>query len=175
MDWKPKGKDVLHSFKEFNLKGGEVIGVFQGSLGTNPDLDIIVMYKDKYTKSTPRKPKHINWVIDLLIKKEHNKELTLEFVKYLLEVYDKVEPFKTKAEQQRCELRYTNTENLEKFEPLNAYGQYSVELIGHVMELLSMEEKQFAGAFMFKKVLTKLYEDEDIYSISNTALPFKKS
>lgn len=174
LEWKPKGKAKLTAFKEFNLNGGEVIGVFQGSLGTNKDLDIVVMYKDRYTKSQLRKPKHINWVIDLLIKKEHNRELTLQFIKYLIDVYDKTEPFKTKEQQQKCELKYTNEEDLKKFEVLNAYGQYSVELIGHVMELLSIEEKQFEGAFMFKRVLTKLYETEDIYAISNTALPFKK-
>lgn len=172
--WKPKGKPPLHACKVFNLKGGEVIGVFQGEKGANPDLDIVVMYKDKYTKSQLRKPKHINWVIDLLIKKEHERELTREFIKYLIEVYDKTEPFKTKEEQQKCELKYTNETDLKRFEPLNAYGQYSVELIGHVMELLSMEEKAFAGAFMFKRVLTKLYETDDIYSISNTAIPFKR-
>jgi len=173
MEWKPKGKPKLVAFKEFKLKGGEVIGVFQGSKGSKPDLDIIVMYKDRFTKSVPRKPKHINWVIDLLIKKEHNKQLTLDFIKYLLEVYDKVEPFKDKTEQQRCELKFTNPENLRSFEKLNEHGQYSVELIGHIMELLSIEEKAFEGAFMFKEVLTKLYETEDIYSISNTAIPFK--
>lgn len=84
MEWKPKGKPKLVAFKEFELKGGEVIGVFQGSKGSKPDLDIIVMYKDKFTKSVPRKPKHINWVIDLLIKKEHNKQLTLDFIKFVL-------------------------------------------------------------------------------------------
>ncbi len=173
MRWKPKNKPEVFSFKDFKLNGNEIIGVFQGTRGTNPDLDIKVMYIDKYTKATPRTPKHINWVIDLLIKKEHNKELTLEFIKYLIEVYDKVQPFKTKAEQQKCELKYTNLENLKKFEPLNTYGQYSVELIGHVMELLSIEEKQFKGAFMFKTVLTKLRDTDDIYAISNAAMPFR--
>ncbi len=175
MQWKPKNKPRITAFKEFNLKRGEVVGVFQGSLGSNPDLDIIVMYKDKFTKSVPRKPKHINWVIDLLIKKEHNRQLTIDFIKYLLDVYDKVKPFKTKVEQQKCELKYTRSDELKKFEPLNQYGQFSVEFLGCVMELLSIEEKAFEGAFMFKKVLTKLYEAEDIYSISNTAMPFKRS
>ena len=108
MEWKPKGKDRIAAFKEFHLKGGEVIGVFQGSFGKKPELDIIVKFKDKYTKSVPRTPKHMHWAIDILLKKEHNKELTLEFVKYLLDVYDKVAAFRTKEEQQKCELRFTN-------------------------------------------------------------------
>ena len=167
MEWKQKGGDRVKAFKEFVLKNGEIIGIFQGSRGNNPELDIVVRYKDKYTSQNRiRTPKHIHWVIDLLIKKEHNKQLTLEFVKYLLEMYDKIEPFRSKEEQQRCELKFTNPKNLKRFEKLNNYGQYSVEFIGHVIELFSIEEKTgLEGAFMFKKVLTALSEKEDIFSI----------
>ena len=166
MEWKPKGKEKLVAFKEFHLKGGEDIGVFQGSFGKKPELDIIVKFKDKYTRSVPRTPKHIHWAIDILLKKEHNRELTLEFVKYLLDMYEKVAPFRTKEEQQKCELKFTKTENLRKFEELNKYGQYSVEFIGHIIELLSIEEKTgYEGAFMFKRVLAALYESDDIFSI----------
>lgn len=162
---------TLTAFKEFNLKRGEVIGVFQGSRGKNKDLDIVVKYKDRYTRpSSIRTPKHIHWVIDLLIKKQHNKELTCEFIRYLLEMYNKIEPFKNKREQQECKIKYTNPENLKKFDKLNNYGQYSVEFIGHVIELLSIEEKtSMEGAFMFKGVLKALSETNDIFSIVSAA------
>lgn len=170
LEWKPKKKERMYSFKEFNLKDGTIIGVFQGSKGNNPEMDIVVKYKDKYTKSVVRTPKHIHWVIDLLIKKEHNKKLTLEFINYLVDMYDQIKPFKNKAEQQKCELNFTNPENLKKFEELNKYGQYSIEFIGHVIELLSIEEKTgFEGAFMFKEVLDALKEKEDIFSIVSSA------
>lgn len=170
MQWKPRNKPRLTTFKEFHLEDGTVIGVFQGSLGQNPDLDIVVKFKDKYTKSVPRTPKHIHWVIDLLVKKEHNKQLTIEFIKYLWDMYDRLGPFKNKAEQQKCEIKFTKPRNLEKFKELNNYGQYSVEFIGNVIELLSIEEKTgFKGAFMFKSVLTELLETEDIFSIVATA------
>ena len=170
LEWKPKGKPKIQSFKEFVLKDGTRIGVFQGSKGKNPELDIVVKYKDKYTKSVVRTPKHIHWVIDLLIKKEHNEELTLEFINYLVNMYDKIEPFKTKDDQQKCELKFTNPENIKQFEELDNYGQYSIEFIGHVIELLSIEEKTgFEGAFMFKGVLTALKEKKDIFSIVSSA------
>lgn len=153
LEWKPKGKPKIKAFKEFALKDGTII-----------------KYKDKYTKSVVRTPKHIHWVIDLLIKKEHNERLTLEFVDYLIDMYDKIAPFKTKAEQQKCELKFTNPENIKKFEELDKYGQYSIEFIGHVIELLSIEEKTgFEGAFMFKGVLTALKNQKDIFSIVSSA------
>lgn len=171
MEWKPKDKAKIKAFKVFTLKSGEMIGVFQGSKGNKPDLDIVVKYRDKYTKtSVPRTPKHIHWVIDLLIKKEHNEKLTLEFIRYLLAMYDKIKPFSNKTEQQKCECRFTNPENLKKFEKLNNYGQYSVEFIGHVIELLSIEEKtSMEGAFMFKEVLEALSKNKDIFSIVSAA------
>ena len=153
LEWKPKGKLKIKAFKEFALKDGTIIGIFQGSKGKNPELDIVVKYKDSYTKSVVRTPKHIHWVIDLLI--------------YM---YDKIAPFKTKAEQQKCELKFTNPENIKKFEELDKYGQYSIEFIGHVIELLSIEEKTgFEGAFMFKEVLTALKNKKDIFSIVSSA------
>ena len=85
-------------------------------------------------------------------------------------MYDRITSFKTKEEQQKCELKFTNPENLKKFEELNKYGQYSVEFIGHVIELLSIEEKTgFEGAFMFKGVLKALKEKKDIFSIVSSA------
>ena len=165
LEWKPKGKPKVQAFKEFHLKDGTIIGIFQGSKGKMPELDIVVKYQDKYTKGNRiRTPKHIHWVIDLLIKKEHKKELMLEFVNYLYNMYDKIESFKSKEEQRKCELKFTNPENLKRFDELNKYGQYSIEFIGHVIELLSIEEKTgFDGAFMFKDVLKALKEQKDIF------------
>ena len=97
------GKYVkLTAIKEFKLKNGTVIGVFQGSYGNHPELDIIVKYQEQGKRV--RTPAHIHWAIDLLIKKEHNPKLTLEFIKYLRDMWNKVQPFTSKAEQQKCEL-----------------------------------------------------------------------
>ncbi|MEW6222695.1 MAG: hypothetical protein AB1476_05255 [Candidatus Hadarchaeota archaeon] len=105
-----------------------------------------------------------------MIKKEHRKQLTMEFIKYLLEMYDRLEPFKNKAGQQKCEIKFTSPKNLGKFKELDNYGQYSIEFIGNVIELLSIEEKTgFEGAFMFKSVLTALLETEDIFAIVSAA------
>ena len=166
-----KNRGKLNSIKEFRLPDGGVIGTFQGTRGENPDLDIIVKYRDKNTKTkTCRTPQHIHWAIDLLIKKEHNKELTKKFVSYLLNMWQKIIPFKNKEEQQRCELRYTYPENLKEFEELNRYGEYSIEFIGHILELIMIQEKTgSAKAHMFKDVLEAIYADKDIFSIVSKA------
>jgi hypothetical protein len=159
--------------KEFKLndKRNAVVWVFQGSKGDNKDLDIRVKYWDNLCGTKRgRTPKHVDWVIDILLKKEHNKALTLEFVKYLLDTYDKIQPFRSKEEQQKCDLQYTRSDELKKFESLNEYGQFSVEFLGCVMELLSKEEKTGSSkAHMFRDVIQSLYETDDIFAITNTA------
>jgi hypothetical protein len=165
---KDKSKVKLKAYKEFLLKNGTIIGVFQGSYGNNPDLDIIIKYKEKDKRV--RTPKHIHWAIDLLIKKEHNLELTKEFIKYLIGMWDEIQPFRTKTEQQRCDLRFTDPGHLKVFEPLNKFGEYPVEFIGHIIELMMLEEKTGNHeAFMFKSVLDAIYNDEDIFSVVSRA------
>ena len=69
-----------HSIKEIKLKG-VTIGVFAGSRGYIADHDMLIKYQEDGKRV--RTPKHIHGVIDILIKKEHNKELTMKFLKYL--------------------------------------------------------------------------------------------
>ncbi len=158
----------LFAFKEFHLKNGTVIGVFQGSYGNNPDLDIIVKYQERGKRI--RTPKHIHWAIDLLIKKEHRPELVKALVNYLIAMWDKVEPFSTKADQQKCELLFTNPENLAPFKELDNYGEYPVEFIGRVIELMMLEEKTGnREAFMFKGVLEAIRDDKEIFEIVSRA------
>jgi len=49
---------------------GNVLAIYQGSRGGNPDLDFIVKYKK--TNSKLRAPSHTHWIVDLIIKSEHS-------------------------------------------------------------------------------------------------------
>jgi len=130
-----KGKSI----KEISLLDGTIIGIFPGSRGANPDHDIIIKYQERNKRV--RTPKHIHWVIDLLIKKEHNRELTLEFLNYLRDMYDKVNAFSSKEDRAKCILTETTNEKLKPFEKLNKYGEYKVDFIGNLIELMIKMEK----------------------------------
>jgi hypothetical protein len=171
LTWKPKGGSPITSFREFVTSDGATIAVFQGSKGKRPDLDIVVKYRDRFTKGARlRTPKHIHWVIDLLLKREHNRKLTLEFVAYLLEMYDKVGPFLSCDEQRACVLKWSRPEALERFKELDQYGEHSVQFMACVMELLAIEEKTgFDGAFMFRGVLQSLADEKDIFRLVSAA------
>src|SRR3989339_462972 len=116
MRFKRDGKEHI-AIKEISLADGTVIGVFEGNRGANPDHDILIKYQENGKRL--RTPKHIHWVIDLLIKKEHNRELALKFMKYLRDMYDRVDSFKSKEDRANCFFKETTHEKLRQFQELN--------------------------------------------------------
>ena len=169
MRFKRKGEEH-EAIKEIKLSDGTIIGVFAGSRGANPDHDILIKYQE--TGKRLRTPKHIHWVIDLLIKKEHNKELTLNFMKYLREMYDKVEAFKSKQDRANFILKETSKEKLKPFEELNKYGEYKIEFIGHLIELIIKMEKNTPPekpARVFKELMDAMIQEKEIFVIVSKA------
>ncbi len=163
-----KGTKV-RSFKEIKF-GGITIGIFVGSRGHNPDHDILIKYQEDNKRV--RTPKHIHWVIDILIKKEHNRELTLKFLKYLRDMYDRVEGFKSKEDRNCCEIKETTPEKLKKFDELNKYGEHPVEFIGHLIELMIKMEKNMPPenpARVFKELIDAMLNEEEIFVIVSKA------
>lgn len=169
MKFRRKGEEHI-AIKEIKLNDGTIIGIFEGNRGANPDHDILIKYQEEGKRL--RTPKHIHWVIDLLIKKEHNKELTLKFMKYLREMYDKVEAFKSKEDRVNFALKETTKEKLKIFEELNKYGEYKVEFIGHLIELMIKMEKNTPPekpAKVFKKLIDAMIQEKEIFVIVSQA------
>lgn len=169
MRYKKDGKEHL-AVKEISLDYGTTIGVFEGSRGANPDHDIIIKYQERGKRL--RTPKHIHWVIDLLIKKEHNRELTLKFMKYLRDMYERVEAFKSKEDRSNCYLKETSKEKLKQFEELNKYGEYKVDFIGHLIELMIKMEKNTPPekpARVFRELMDAMIQEKEIFVIVSKA------
>ena len=166
-----KRKGIEHTaIKEIKLNDGTIIGVFEGSRGANPDHDILIKYQENGKRL--RTPKHIHWVIDLLIKKEHNRELTLNFMKYLRDMYDRVLAFQSKEDRNNCILKETTTEKLKPFQELNKYGEYKVDFIGHLIELMIKMEKNTSidkPARVFRELMDAMIQEQEIFVIVSKA------
>jgi len=159
-----------YAIKEIRLSDGTIVGIFEGDRGYNSDHDILIKYKEH--RKRIRTPKHIHWVIDLLIKKENNKELTLKFMRYLRNMYDRVEAFKNKEERKKCELAEATSKELNEFDGLNKYGEYTVEFIVHLIELMIKMEKNTAPekpARVFKELIDALLSEKEIFVIVSKA------
>ncbi len=168
--WKLKGKSPIGAISEIKLKNSVRVGIFQGSKGQKPDLDIVIKYLDLNKSNRLRTPKHIHWVIDLLIKKQHNRHLTMDFIMYLYKMWHNLQPLTTKSEQLEILERLSPKKDLEKFDELNKYGEYSVEFIAYVIELFVIEEKTgMKGAFMFKELFDSLLMEKDIFYVVSKA------
>lgn len=169
MKFKNKGK-VYESFKEIVLSDGTIIGIFQGEKGKGPELDMRICYKDKFTKGQKRTPRHTHWVADLLIKKENNRQLTMDFINYLRNYWNTLDGLRTKEDQLNVDKKLSPKSDIDKFKELDKYGELSVEFIAYIIELFTIEEKTgYEGAFMFRNLLDALINEKDIFSIISMA------
>jgi len=160
-------KGVTHSpFLHWQTDEKTMVAIYQGERGENPELDFIVKYKEDGKRL--RTPSHTHWIVDLLVKAEHSKELVLSYVNNLILIYENAVPFNSVEERDTYELRHSHVMNL-RYDELNNHGYYTISTLTAFIELFSICEKQTTGAFMFKGLLTLVKEycegKKDFYQI----------
>src|SRR3989338_5607191 len=145
-------------------KNGIKIYVSKGSKIESP-YDFRVHYQEPDKRG--RTPKHIHIIIDLYMKLSRNKELTLKLVDYLIEMMKRLNP-ETKFPPS---LQVYNKKDLDRFEELNQYGQYSVEFIQVVTELIMIQEKTNypTGTMNIKVFESFRNKHDDIFSVVSAA------
>lgn len=145
-----------------------IIYVFQGTLS---QFDIVIKYKKDGTRI--RTPKHIHWVVDILMKMQGNEILTKNYLQAIQDCWNSCVPL-TNNDYDTLKVLIENGENdidIEQYFPLNDFGEYDVEFLYVLMELLAVQEKtNRADAYMFGKIIEELLEtDRDIFKIISTA------
>ncbi|MEM5871736.1 MAG: hypothetical protein QW051_02595 [Candidatus Aenigmatarchaeota archaeon] len=151
-------------FKIFKTKEGIEILVSKGVKAQSP-YDFKVHYKEPNKKI--RTPKHIHLIIDLYMKLSRNEELTMKLVKHIIDnIILKVKP----TNKFPPELQVFRYEDVKKFEELNNYGEYSVEFILVVTELIMIQEKtNYPSGEMNLNLFKKFMDKEDIFSVVSAA------
>ena len=145
-----------------------IIYVFQGKLS---QFDIVIKYRKDGTRL--RTPKHIHWVVDILMKMQGNEELTKRYLHTIQTCWNICQPL-TNNDYETLKALIENGEadiRIEQFVALNQYGEYDVEFLYVLMELLAVQEKtNRADAYMFGSIIEELLEtDRDIFKIISTA------
>ena len=145
-----------------------IIFVFQGTLST---YDIVIKYKKDGTRI--RTPKHIHWVVDILMKMQGNEMLTKEYLNAIQSCWNRCVPLTRNDFNSLKQLIEAGeaTVNLVRYFPLNTFGEYDVEFLYVLMELLAVQEKtNRADAYMFGNIIEELLEvDRDLFKIISTA------
>lgn len=157
-------KQAIIEFEFINY----VIFVFQGSLS---EYDIVIKYKKDGTRI--RTPKHIHWVVDVLMKMQGDEILAKEFLEKINECWNNCRPLlnndfetlKTLIEEGEARV------DTDYFAELNAFGEYEVDFLYVLMQLLATQEKtNREDAYMFGSIIEQLLEaDRDIFKIVSTA------
>jgi hypothetical protein len=160
-------KGVLHTpLLYWTTDDKTTIAIYQGVRGENPELDFIVKYKEEGKRL--RTPSHTHWIVDLLVKAEHDKELLLSYVNNLILIYENTTPFNSVEERNTYELRHNYVMDL-RYNELNGCGYYSISTLTAFIELFSLCEKRTTGSFMFKGLLEMVKEycegKKDFYQI----------
>lgn len=144
------------------------IFVFEGELS---QFDILIKYKKGSLRI--RTPKHIHWVVDILMKMQGKEKLTKEYLEKIKTCWNNCKPLADRNFETLKELIQAGEKEIDikKFSTLNAFGEYDVEFLYVLMQLLSVQEKtNRADAYMFGKIIDELLEAErDIFKIVSTA------
>ena len=101
---------------------------------------------------------------------QHKPDLATEFIDYLIKVYDDVPPYSSPQDRASRPIMSATPQVIDRYNPLNAYGEYSVEFTLHIVEVMATTEKTSnTSAYMFKNVLTRCRNGTDIFGIVSAA------
>lgn len=132
-------------------------------------FDIVIKYKKDCTRILT--PKHIHWVVDILIKIQGNEILAKNYLQAIQDCWNSCVPL-TNNDCDTLKVLIGSGENdidIEQYFPLNDFGEYEIEFLYVLMELLAVQKKR-ANAYMFGKIIEELLEtNRDIFKIISTA------
>lgn len=157
-------KTVKNSIIEFVVNNYTVF-VFEGKKSDN---DIVIKYKKG--KSRIRTPRHIHWVVDMLMKLQGDKDKAKAFLGKIQQCWEKCEQLKDKKFETLKGL-IENGIDTKEYNDLSIYGEYDVKFLYVLMKLLAVQEKtNREDAHMFNDIIKELQKDErDIFKIVSTA------
>lgn len=124
-------------------------------------------FKVKYRAGKQeRTPKHIHIIIDLYIKREHNESLTMRLVDHIINLIQRVQPSRNYPP---C-FQFFAPNSAMVYAPLDAYGEYSVEFLLAVVELIMIQEKtNYPAGVMNLNLFRRFRGKADIFSVVSAA------
>lgn len=162
-----KEKTAIVEFKIDNYS----LYVFQGDISEN---DILIKYrKNKGDKKLRiRTPKHIHWVVDMLMKMQSNKQLTKEFISKIKDVWNVSSPLSNNdyiTLKDLVENKF-NDINIDNYVSLIS-GEYNIKFLYTLIILLMYQEKTNRhDSYLVGNILDAMLKDDlDIFSIISTA------
>lgn len=133
--------------------------------GKKSQSDFIVFYKDNKRSRRWRTPKHIHLIVELYVKEAHDPELTYQLRDHLISIFDKIQPI----EEFPPRLQVYQRGDEERFKNLDAVGEFSVEFMLIVSELIFIQEKTNYREGSLTKDLYQAFGNEDRFRVIHRA------
>ena len=132
--------------------------------GIKSKYDFKVRYREpgKHIRTT----KHIHLIIDLYMKKDFDRKLTLELVQEFLNILEKMNVSMVFPPS----FQGFSKEKFERFSNLDKAGEYSVEFLAAIFDLIMIQEKtNYPNGTINKKLFEAFLNEKDIFSVVSAA------
>lgn len=148
-------------FEIYTTQNNDIVYVEKG---IKSEFDFIVRYKSPGKRV--RTPKHIHLIVDLYAKTTGNEHLTMQLVDHIISLIGKMSPEVSFPPK----LQFFSYEDALPFSELNRYGEYSVEFLLVLIELILRQEKtNYPNGTLSMNVFSAIHRKADIYSIVSAA------
>jgi hypothetical protein len=139
------------------------ISVYEGQKKDRSAYDFIVKYTEPLKRE--RTPKHIHLIVDLYLKWAGNRDLTLRLRDHMLSVFQRIRPITSLPPR----FQVFTSEDVEQFQGLNGFGEYDVEFVLAVSELLMIQEKTNYPFGSMTQAMYSAFGKEDIFGVISAA------
>lgn len=157
-----KIKNLIEDDIIYTTKNNVQILVYPGKKSQSP-FDFIVKFK--IPEKRERIPKHIHIIVEMYVKHAFNPELTMKLRDHILEMFKHIKP----VDYFPPKLQFFKPEHIEKFKELDTVGEFSVEFILVITELIAIQEKTNYPQGSLTERLYKEFGEKDRFTVIQKA------
>lgn len=139
------------------------IGIYPGRKPESP-YDFIVKFREPGKRE--RTPAHVHLIVEMYVKHTYNPLLTIELKKHILKMLGQIKPVNLFPPT----LQFFRPEHIEPFKELDKVGEFTVEFLLVVTELMAIQEKTNYPEGSLTESLYKDFGVKDRFSVIQKAV-----
>lgn len=147
----------------YTTRANVQIGVYPGRKAESP-YDFIVKFREPDKRE--RTPAHVHLIVEMYVKHAHNPSLTLKLKEHILTMLKSIKPISSFPPR----LQFFKAEHIEPFRDLDKVGEFSVEFLLVVTELMAMQERTNYPQGSLTESLYKDFGVKDRFSVIQKAV-----
>lgn len=147
----------------YTTKSNVQVAVYPGKKPESP-YDFIVKFREPNKRE--RTPAHVHLIVEMYVKHAFNPQLTLKLKEHILSMLSSIKPINYFPPS----LQYFKPEHIEPFKDLDKVGEFTVEFMLVVTELMAIQEKTNYPLGSLTESLYKAFGVKDRFSVIQKAV-----